>query len=724
MKRPTVFLFTCLYVLIIAPTVGQTSISGQVSDIAGIAIIGANVYLENTYDGTSTDTNGNFSFTTTEQGPQTLIVTYLGYADTRKVIVIDSDLNLQLTLRENAVELQKVVITAGAYNAGDTNKREVLKPLDIVTTAGATADIAGALNTLPGTQTVGETGRLFVRGGEGYETRTFIDGMQVMNFYSASAPNTPGRSRFMPFMFSGASFSTGGYSAEYGQALSSALILNSKFKAQQERTDISLMTVGLDVGTTQVWDKASLSAKAQYTDLDPYMSLIDQEIDWIDAPTSLEGSLAYRRQISSSGILKVFGNFNRSDFKLNRSEIDSPNNIIPTALSNSYTYLNAIAQEILGNDWQIKGGISYTHNRNDIRPAEGHLRENERGLHTKIGLSKALSSQLKLHVGSEFFHREFYQTFQQPSENFSNRFQFREQLAGLFAETDLYLTPTLLARLGLRSEYNSLDERLDLAPRISLALKTSEYSQLSAAYGQFQQTAQNRWLMIAPELEQERATHYILNYQYNRDQRTFRIEGYYKKYHDLVKFSPGQAYNAAAFSNSGSGHAQGLDIFWRDNRSLRNVDYWISYSYLDTERDYQDFPIATTPHYASRHNLSVVYKHFISAVKSQVGLTYTYASGRPYHNPNQEGFMKSRTPAYMDLSSNLSYLMKQNIIIHLTASNLLGRDHIFGYEYATTPDTDGQFSGRAIRPAAKRFLFLGVFITFSREDVLNQLPNL
>ena len=36
-----------------------------------------------------------------------------------------------------------------------------MKPLDIVTTAGATADIAGVMNTLPGTQTVAEDHRTF-----------------------------------------------------------------------------------------------------------------------------------------------------------------------------------------------------------------------------------------------------------------------------------------------------------------------------------------------------------------------------------------------------------------------------------------------------------------------------------------------------------------------------------------------------------------------------------
>src|SRR4029078_13326178 len=129
-----------------------------------------------------------------------------------------NEINLTISLKEEINQLDAVVISAGSFTAGSEKRRKILKAIDIATTAGATADIAGALNTLPGTTKVGETGKLFVRGGDDSESRTFIDGMVVLNPYGASAPNTPTRTRFMPFMFKGTSFSTGGYAAEYGQA--------------------------------------------------------------------------------------------------------------------------------------------------------------------------------------------------------------------------------------------------------------------------------------------------------------------------------------------------------------------------------------------------------------------------------------------------------------------------------------------------------------------------
>jgi hypothetical protein len=55
---------------------------------------------------------------------------------------------------------------------------------------------------------------------------------------------------------------------------------------------------------------------------------------------------------------------------------------------------------------------------------------------------------------------------------------------------------------------------------------------------------------------------------------------------------------------------------------------------------------------------------------------------------------------------------------------VLGRDNIFGYEYSTSADAQGIFNNRPIRQAAPRFLFLGIFITLSKDKTTNQLPTL
>src|SRR5688572_27515994 len=255
-------LLTLYFLTSVLQVFGQIKISGRISDERGEVIPGANIFLVDTYEGTSSDGAGRFEFLTHEQGRRILVVKFVGYKDFSKELQIQKqDFVVDVTLKETINELQAVTISAGAFTASEVSRRTIFRALDIATTAGATADIAGALNSLPGTQKVGESGRLFVRGGDGNEVRTFIDGMVVLDAYSPTAPNTPSRGRFLPFMFKGTSFSTGGYSAEYGQALSSALVLDSKDKSEITRTDIGLLSVGGDLSHTQVWERSSLAAK-------------------------------------------------------------------------------------------------------------------------------------------------------------------------------------------------------------------------------------------------------------------------------------------------------------------------------------------------------------------------------------------------------------------------------------------------------------------------------
>ena len=284
-KRNNFWIKHLIYLLIFLYSLSgfsQLPITGTVTDGSENPISGANVYLEGTYDGASTDENGNFSFETTETGTQNLIISMIGYETHYEAGDVSYFKDLKITLFEAINALSGVTLTAGTFEAGDNSKASVLKPLDIVTTAGAAGDFVAALQTLPGTSTVNEDGRLFVRGGAAGETQVFIDGLRVFQPFSATANNIPTRGRFSPFLFKGITFSTGGYSAEYGQALSSILLLSTTDIPDQEKTDISVMSVGGGIGHTEIWGDESLSINTSYINLAPYESLIPskQGVRW------------------------------------------------------------------------------------------------------------------------------------------------------------------------------------------------------------------------------------------------------------------------------------------------------------------------------------------------------------------------------------------------------------------------------------------------------------
>ena len=513
----------------------QNTISGKVLDEKGKPVSGANVFIEGTYDGASTTETGDFSFTTTAKGNPTLVVSFLIFETSKTVIDVANFQNKIIKLRESVTSLDAVVITAGILEAGDKARVSVLKPLDIVTTAGSAGNIIAALQTLPGTQTVGEDGRLFVRGGEANETQTFVDGIRVAQPYGASTNNVPSRGRFSPFLFSGISFSTGGYSAEYGEALSSVLLLNTQDEPDQNKTEISLMTVGLGIGNTQKWKKSSLSVNANYINLAPYQALIPQNVDWNSPFQSLSGETVYRYNFNN-GILKVYAAFDSSKFDINQENINSPEKI-RVDLNNNNFYLNSSYKGVFGNNWQITSGLSYGYSNNKINLDSDKVANDENAAHLKLKLRKSFSDRLKLSFGADYFVTQFKEDFNPTSGSvFTNGYD--SNIAAIYTEADIFFSKKWAAKVGLRASNNDLLNETAISPRISFAYKMSKNSQFSFAYGDFTQTPNVDYVKYSRnhQFESETASHYILNYQFNINGKTFRAETYFKEYRNLVKF--------------------------------------------------------------------------------------------------------------------------------------------------------------------------------------------
>ncbi|MEP2239710.1 MAG: TonB-dependent receptor [Maribacter sp.] len=699
----------------------QSTVSGKIIDQQGTPIMGANVYLSGTYDGTATNENGLFTFETTTTGTQTLIASSISFETYSYTDDITSFSNITIKLKDDVNTLDAVTVNAGTFNAGDNAKVTALKPLDIVTTAGALGDFVGALQTLPGTSNVAEDGRLFVRGGDAEETQIFVDGMRVFTPYSPSANNIPARGRLSPFLFKGITFSTGGYSAEYGQALSSVLLLNSINEPQEEKTEISIMTVGFGLGNTKKWKKSSLSINTSYINLAPYQKLYPDNNEWHKPIESVGGEAVYRYKFNNDGLLKVYGAYSSANFDLTQEDINEADGI-RFGLKNRNLYINTSYQDFLEKDWSITTGVSFANDRSEIKYSDADITDIENSAHLKIAFKKFFSSRYKLNFGTEYFATNFTENYLDP--NFENDFEFDNNILSSFIETDVFFSKKFSTKIGIRGEYSELLQELTISPRISLAYKAGTNSQFSLAYGEFFQNPKNDYLKYNSDFIAENTTHYIANYQYVKNKQIFRAEAYYKNYGDLVKYDSPFALSTSTYNNAGSGYAKGLDIFWRDNKSIKNTEYWMSYSYLDTERNYQNYPTSATPDFASKHNASLVVKRWVEDWKSQVGFSYNYASGRTYTDLNKGGFLTEQAKSFNSLNVNYAYLISPQKILYLSVSNVLGTKNVNGYQYADQTNMDGIFNRRTITPAADRFFFIGFFWTISDNKNDNQLDNL
>ncbi|WP_430814918.1 carboxypeptidase-like regulatory domain-containing protein [Carboxylicivirga sp. RSCT41] len=690
----------------------QYEINGTITAKDDSPLVGVNITIKGTYDGTITDINGAFSLMTDEEHP-TLLISYIGYKP-EEIAVNKNSGNLALVLKESITSLNAVTITAGTFSAGDKKRATVLEPLDIYTTAGSLGDINGALKTLPGTQAASDDGRLLVRGGEAAETKVHVDGLLAAKPYYSKVPDLPTRGRFAPSLFSGTVFSTGGYSAEYGQALSSILILESNDIAVEEVTGLSFMSVGAEASKTWCSPGKSSSAGVSYTNLAPYYGVANNRLEWLKPSEAVNLNFMHRQKSDNGSLFKLFSTF---DYGIQEFNTPVGENISNIDTEGGSAYINMTYSTPLSTDISLKTGLASTIDNNRQIAGDHRTLDREVNIEGRLSIDHHLSDAIRLNYGISDAFTTYNQEYNHLNAPEQYDIQVNDHIAGVFIEPEIRLSAELAIRPGLRYEYSSYLEESSLSPRLSAAYKTGKNSHFTAAWGHFFQNPVNEYMKYTSRLEFEKAIHYLLGYQTGTlKKRLFRAEAYYKDYKQLISYDNYSNNRYINLANTGKGYARGIDVFFRDKETFRYTDYWLSYSYIDTERHYKNYPNAVTPSYIAEHTFSAVGKYFIGSINTQIGATWLMASGRPYHKEGDEKFMNRTAPLYNDLSLNLSYLTyigDHFTIIHFSFSNVLGRDHLVGYRNIPSPDDDTGYIQMPIMPDIKQFLFLGIFISIN-----------
>ena len=734
--------------------IAQIKITGKVTNTKRKPLAGISISIVDSYDGATTDSAGDFSFTTSEKGKQILKATSTGYKDFEQEINIGSQpIIVNFELKESITELKAVVISAGTFEASDTKRATALNPIDIVTTASANGDITSAIKTLPGTQQVGESEGLFVRGGTADETKYYIDGTLVNNFYYSSEPGQATRGRFNPFLFKGTIFSSGAYSALYGQALSSVLLLESIDLPEKTSASFGISYLAANAGIQKLSKnkKSSWGVTYAYANLALAFAITKQRFDYFRVPQTHEADINYRIKTSSTGMLKYYGYLSSTDVGFRNQDVDSLNLKDAFGLNNLNMYHNLSWKEYFGQGWKVNVGASYSTNKDKIRN-ELQNDDNEKqeltdqplyayknfGLinkgqyaNAKVVFEKKLKSLSGLRFGMEDNYSNEKSTYNEYNGTAFPQ-TIKENILSAFSEADIYVTNNIAARIGARAEHSKLLDEWNAAPRISFAYKFADKSQVSLAYGTFYQDPERRYLPSLNALHFQKATHYIAQYEKITSNRTFRTELFYKKYDDLIK--TGGSYNETftAINNNGFGDAKGIEFFWRDKKTIKNVDYWISYSYLDTKRDFLNYPFALEPSFVSKHTASLVVKKFVMPIKTQFNMSYTFASGRPYYdlvydnsNYNYKMIESGRTKDYNNLSFSVNYLptigkpkAKAFSVFVFSVTNVLGFNNVYNYNFSV----NGQ-NKVAVTPPAKRFIYVGYFVSLGIDRTQDEINN-
>ena len=713
----------------------QITVSGKIN-FKNKGVKDISVTLKDSYDGATTDENGHYSFQTSEKGNQILVFSNPKFVEIEKQIIIENEsLIVNSDLKEQISEIDAVVISAGSIEASDKKRATtLLTPIDIYTTAGANGQVTAALETLPGVQKIGETEGLFVRGGTGTETKFFMDGNLVNNFFGNSVPGIKSMDRLNTALFKGNVFSSGGYSAVYGQALSSVLALESIDFPERNSVDLGISPIFLSAGFQNVNEEKtkSFGISGSYSNIGLMTKIIKFNNDFTKAPESFGTNFNFRIKNKNGGILKYYGSFDANTLGLQAESLEPNTDFDQTNLKGKNTFHNLSFRQKFGK-YLLNIGGSYTYNSNliNVNSIDENIEINPNTIDIKGNYFNA-KGMLERKINKISAIRggiEFNQTNEKTDVAIApTPFEFRNGITSVFAETDLGFSNNLSAKLGLRSEYSSALDRWNLAPRLAMAYRISKNWTSSLAYGIFYQNPENRYFGSS-SLNYQKAEHLIFQVQKSEEGRSLRLEAFYKNYTDLIKTKLID-YRQTAINNTGDGFAKGIELFWRDKKSIKNIDYWVSYSLLDSKRNFENYDQSLFPNFAAKHTLSIVAKKFVTDWKTGFNLSYTYTSGRPYYNfvtdnngdshLNLQGKLKD----FNALNFSLNYLpnlgkkdAKMFTVLVLGINNVLGQKNIYGYNFSN----DGLRS-KPILPSTNTFVFIGAFINFGidrTEDAIN-----
>lgn len=612
---------------------------------------------------------------------------------------------VRLTFNIDSIGLDEVVVRGKKTPAANSRWSD-MHPVELVTVGGANGDLYKALQTLPGTQVQGETGELLVRGGSSYETQTFIDGMHVLNPYTSNGINTPSRSRYSTFMFSGVNFASGGASQEYGEALSAVLPLETKDYSKVDKVGVNASVVGVGGGGTKTLDRGSLSVDLNYQNLSLYDKVYSGRTEFERPYRMFSGATQFRHTPGDATVFKIYAQYDRTDF----SAYEGDERRL-FALAEDNIYVNATFRYRAAGGWDWFAGVAYSYYNREVNAAAvsgDNWLERQWELHLKTKMSRRFSSVFHLDMGVESYIRNYRNCYLYSDIDDAN--QMSPTISAGFFSAAYYPLERLKAELSFRTEYTSLNRKMNFSPRLAVNYYLGDMM-LSGIVGRYTQLPENDWLVRNRKLMSEVCMQYNLGMQYGYEGRFYKAELYYKDYSRLVLEETDAGTGSVLLTSGGYGYSRGVDLFFRDRISIKNLEYQLSYTYNISKRKYQSCSELTIPQYATRHNAALVVKYSLPRLHSIISLTNRFSTGRPYHNPLLPGLMNDEVKPYNSLDLGVTFLASKKVIIHASASNILGRKNEFG-----------KVDNKAVLASQDRFFYVGVYVTLGKKaayDVSN-----
>lgn len=695
-------------------------------------LIGANVILLNTTIGAATDKNGFFRIEKIPVGNYSLQIRYMGYESLIKTdIIIRSSRTTSISseLNESTVQSDEVVVSSNYFQKNDDQPTSSinLSNEEIRRSPGSAGDVSRILMSLPSVAKVDDgTNTLAVRGGSPIENTFYIDNIEIPNInHFPSQGASGGAIGIINVDFiEDVSFFTGGFSAAYGNKLSS--IMNLIFR----EGDRDFLTGQLDLNFTGFGGILEgpiflndatfmLSIRRSYLDF-----LIKQiNVGSTAAPTygDLQGKIVY--DIDESNKLILLGVF--SDDHMTSDQ--------RTAIENKMVYYGDqdIYQTTIGFNWRklwnskAYSNTSLSYNISDYKEdfyetGSAELQFINRSSESFYLLrnmnyyqfSKTSSLDYGIeakHIIGDFdnWYESYTDAIGNPIPSFTIEETVSSNILSAFASYNHNFGNRLSFTLGLRSDYFAYASVNKISPRLSASFSITEKTKLNTAAGIFYQHLPAKLLVsnsANKNLEIPVSDHYILGIEHLLlESIQLKLEVYQKNYRNfpIDTNQPGlflidELYGTQSFyfntysvNDNGKAKTQGVEITIQ--KKLAKEFYGLvgaSYShsqYLGDDQIWRD---------------RIYDNKFIFSIEGgykpnyywEFSMRWIYAGGRPYTPFNiqksqelnrgvidEDRINDERFPAYHSLNLRVDKrftFSHTNLVIYLSVWNVYNRQNV------------------------------------------------
>ncbi|HEX4682102.1 MAG TPA: TonB-dependent receptor [Gemmatimonadaceae bacterium] len=718
-----------LSVALLAQTSQPHIVRGTTVAISGGPVPGAKVLVLESLDSAVADNEGRFTLRISASGSVTVVARRIGFAPATAVVPVDTNGTITLTMHPQATVLVPIAVQAGAYTAGN-ERGMTLTSLEVVTTPGATADVARAMQTLPGVQNVDEGTGLFVRGGDVSETRILLDNTVMLSPYNYETPAGNYTVTVNPFLLDGIFFSSGGFGARYGNILSGVADLRTQGRPAQNTI-------------TAVAGLASLSTGADFAfahGLAAHVTAARNDTQWLfklNGETRSYVPPPNGNDVSASLIYNYRPTAEIKTFAIARSQALGISASDPSSLGG---YSTGSHGSMIVSGWKDVFGsiapelaLSYsTVHRNDGYGPFG-LENAERWSQLFTQTAWALQERITMRLGGDLDWRDarFIGTLPEsliggpPNTRFT---EFDSRAAGgrngAFTEADWRALEDLRLIVGLRTDYSTFTHERTVDPRLSAAYRAGDVT-LTAAAGEYHQVSDPLYFADGighPGIGPMGARQYVLGGQLGEDKRIVRVEMYDKRYRDLVGLTRDKV-----VEDGGTGQARGVDAFVRrpiwPYASVR-----LTYSYVDARRTDPNTAVEARAPFDVTHSMTFIFDQELPKGWSFAS-AFRYATGKPFTpvigaspDSDEAGVWiarygapySERLPAAEKFDISVSRVRRLNarnmLVCFFSLDNVFDRENIYTYTYTA------DYSRRIpIRSVFKRSFYIGASLTHVQD---------